>query len=129
MLRRPPRSTRTDTLFPYTTLFRSWRFQRRPQWCVPPRQGSCRHIWSTGSSAPRLLEFQLTMKQGFRRLDHPQRLVHRVAPAVESVIPDQEHGRGALHQGATHLSAEQAHVLAVGEIGRESCREGVCPYG
>src|SRR3546814_3483497 len=27
MIRRPPRSTRTDTLFPYTTLFRS--FQRR----------------------------------------------------------------------------------------------------
>src|SRR3546814_15685154 len=26
MLRRPPRSTRTDTLFPYTTLFRSARF-------------------------------------------------------------------------------------------------------
>src|SRR3546814_8266172 len=25
MMRRPPRSTRTDTLFPYTTLFRSWR--------------------------------------------------------------------------------------------------------
>src|SRR3546814_14290002 len=24
MRRRPPRSTRTDTLFPYTTLFRSW---------------------------------------------------------------------------------------------------------
>src|SRR3546814_7959922 len=29
MLRRPPRSTRTDTLFPYTTLFRS-RLRRRP---------------------------------------------------------------------------------------------------
>src|SRR3546814_6234431 len=30
MIRRPPRSTRTDTLFPYTTLFRSIRgdFQR-----------------------------------------------------------------------------------------------------
>src|SRR3546814_2241433 len=28
MIRRPPRSTRTDTLFPYTTLFRSGR--RRP---------------------------------------------------------------------------------------------------
>src|SRR3546814_15522004 len=26
MIRRPPRSTRTDTLFPYTTLFRSTRF-------------------------------------------------------------------------------------------------------
>src|SRR3546814_4153258 len=31
MIRRPPRSTRTDTLFPYTTLFRSrrrWRSRR-----------------------------------------------------------------------------------------------------
>src|SRR3546814_12745997 len=27
MIRRPPRSTRTDTLFPYTTLFRSARAQ------------------------------------------------------------------------------------------------------
>src|SRR3546814_2962558 len=26
MIRRPPRSTRTDTLFPYTTLFRSYHF-------------------------------------------------------------------------------------------------------
>src|SRR3546814_4768169 len=46
MIRRPPRSTRTDTLFPYTTLFRSLRRRRgrcgaerrpaaairRPQW-------------------------------------------------------------------------------------------------
>src|SRR3546814_16184420 len=31
MIRRPPRSTRTDTLFPYTTLFRSSdRYGRRP---------------------------------------------------------------------------------------------------
>src|SRR3546814_3199785 len=29
MIRRPPRSTRTDTLFPYTTLFRSARAFRR----------------------------------------------------------------------------------------------------
>src|SRR3546814_1404486 len=28
MIRRPPRSTRTDTLFPYTTLFRSERLGR-----------------------------------------------------------------------------------------------------
>src|SRR3546814_14512741 len=28
MLRRPPRSTRTDTLFPYTTLFRSYKAHR-----------------------------------------------------------------------------------------------------
>src|SRR3546814_3852411 len=29
MIRRPPRSTRTDTLFPYTTLFRSADARRR----------------------------------------------------------------------------------------------------
>src|SRR3546814_18655844 len=29
MIRRPPRSTRTDTLFPYTTLFRSRKAQAR----------------------------------------------------------------------------------------------------
>src|SRR3546814_2531886 len=29
MIRRPPRSTRTDTLFPYTTLFRSRGLARR----------------------------------------------------------------------------------------------------
>src|SRR3546814_20635192 len=32
MIRRPPRSTRTDTLFPYTTLFRSLRIT----WPVAP---------------------------------------------------------------------------------------------
>src|SRR3546814_2503165 len=30
MIRRPPRSTRTDTLFPYTTLFRSERDRPAP---------------------------------------------------------------------------------------------------
>src|SRR3546814_11798249 len=31
MIRRPPRSTRTDTLFPYTTLFRSHPFSVWPE--------------------------------------------------------------------------------------------------
>src|SRR3546814_6767774 len=61
MIRRPPRSTRTDTLFPYTTLFRSQGrlrglrlrrdragagqfLQRRPGFAVPGRdQGSALH--------------------------------------------------------------------------------------
>src|SRR3546814_1290491 len=38
MIRRPPRSTRTDTLFPYTTLFRS---------CLAPRRR-----WKTGQAWP-----------------------------------------------------------------------------
>src|SRR3546814_5294072 len=37
MIRRPPRSTRTDTLFPYTTLFRSQQADRIPR-------GGERHI-------------------------------------------------------------------------------------
>src|SRR3546814_11374218 len=44
MIRRPPRSTRTDTLFPYTTLFRSQQRQytpgqkERPERQAPQRQ-------------------------------------------------------------------------------------------
>src|SRR3546814_2194335 len=43
MIRRPPRSTRTDTLFPYTTLFRSCEPRRRRvggrRKQPPPRRG------------------------------------------------------------------------------------------
>src|SRR3546814_6736020 len=37
MIRRPPRSTRTDTLFPYTTLFRSdgWYLRQEIIWHKP----------------------------------------------------------------------------------------------
>src|SRR3546814_11556206 len=38
MIRRPPRSTRTDTLFPYTTLFRSGVLFRADAFC-PIRSG------------------------------------------------------------------------------------------
>src|SRR3546814_1161557 len=41
MIRRPPRSTRTDTLFPYTTLFRSQRRGERVQ--VEGLEGCGRH--------------------------------------------------------------------------------------
>src|SRR3546814_16016753 len=39
MIRQPPRSTRTDTLFPYTTLFRSTFSVGRRLARKPPRQG------------------------------------------------------------------------------------------
>src|SRR3546814_9863265 len=41
MIRRPPRSTRTDTLFPYTTLFRS---------AGQRRSANCAHIPAGGAS-------------------------------------------------------------------------------
>src|SRR3546814_4267509 len=46
MLRRPPRSTRTDTLFPYTTLFRSnlQRVHRIAQSLV--------HLWNVHIAGP-----------------------------------------------------------------------------
>src|SRR3546814_1357564 len=51
MIRRPPRFTRTDTLFPYTTLFRSakpspirpwnrWSRSDKPTWFARPRAGT-----------------------------------------------------------------------------------------
>src|SRR3546814_14515400 len=70
MLRRPPRSTRTDTLFPYTTLFRSFG-ARRPV-----------------AARPRLLArrpFRRRDEQG-RGRDHRRRL-------YQSEPPD--HSRGA----------------------------------
>src|SRR3546814_7340405 len=41
MIRLPPRSTRTDTLFPYTTLFRSRRRRDRDLRCLG-RENACR---------------------------------------------------------------------------------------
>src|SRR3546814_8398088 len=54
MIRRPPRSTRTDTLFPYTTLFRSVR--RMAAGKAPAQACTCRpaaipppgHLTATG---------------------------------------------------------------------------------
>src|SRR3546814_1694445 len=40
MIRRPPRSTRTDTLFPYTTLFRSFTAEEVWQSRFPSEEGS-----------------------------------------------------------------------------------------
>src|SRR3546814_15327821 len=62
MIRRPPRSTRTDTLFPYTTLFRS-----------QVHQGISIHdggeiAWAIRKDSPKLMEainrFQSEVKRG-----------------------------------------------------------------
>src|SRR3546814_2447288 len=49
-IRRPTRSTLTDTLFPYTTLFRSYRHRPRPR---PASWQSRRRMPSAGGSWPR----------------------------------------------------------------------------
>src|SRR3546814_7134853 len=50
MIRRPPRSTRTDTLFPYTTLFRSEELQDREEVRAGGRVAFAKH-WSLFGSA------------------------------------------------------------------------------
>src|SRR3546814_8016550 len=58
MIRRHPRSTRTDTLFPYTTLFRSRRPHRVPANGSPDRSeegSSTRHdstVWGCADPTP-----------------------------------------------------------------------------
>src|SRR3546814_2829052 len=64
MLRRPPRSTRTDTLYPYTTLFRSQppRVPRTRRWlrplgasCSPPGRSTWwapPRTWATPPGTP-----------------------------------------------------------------------------
>src|SRR3546814_8374182 len=61
MIRRPPRSTRTDTLFPYTTLFRSadhalqaLRGSRIREVVVLGRRGA----WQAAFNNPELEEFE-----------------------------------------------------------------------
>src|SRR3546814_19506879 len=51
MIRRPPRSTRTDTLFPYTTLFRS-PGRRTARACRHPDKAPCRRILPKAQSSP-----------------------------------------------------------------------------
>src|SRR3546814_8932511 len=66
MIRRPPRSTRTDTLFPYTTLFRSGRNYRS---------------WPNSSvrRAPQRLDLvaQPVALVGDDALDHREAIFHR----------------------------------------------------
>src|SRR3546814_9508667 len=81
MIRRPPRSTRTDTLFPYTTLFRSLPRHRR-QFGLSGRRRSIRRrtakpCWlgvpceSAGRSlAPRRSEEHTSELQSLMRISY-----------------------------------------------------------
>src|SRR3546814_4670403 len=73
MIRRPPRSTRTDTLFPYTTLFRS---TRRSQGGLR----YARHIWGpTRGYAPQATRARPPRKCCLRQPSRP--------PPLSAVLP------------------------------------------
>src|SRR3546814_7181935 len=66
MIRRPPRSTRTDTLFPYTTLFRSAPSISRAS-TSRKRSASCRAANATASKSPRRSEEHTSELQSLMR--------------------------------------------------------------
>src|SRR3546814_17363163 len=102
LIRRPPRSTRTDTLFPYTTLFRS---PAGP--CLPP---SCRIARSMTADRP--IE-DLSFEEALHEL--------------EAIVSRLESGETPL-QDAIDLY-ERGNQLrrrcADRQIGRAPCRESV----
>src|SRR3546814_1032363 len=106
MIRRPPRSTRTDTLFPYTTLFRS----------LPPDDAS---IPENGIVAAMLVNNEVGTIQ-------PVADFAAAAHAKNSLLlcdAVQGYGRVAIPEGAAliALSAHNIHgpkgVVALWEIG------------
>src|SRR3546814_18651134 len=121
MIRRPPRSTRTDTLFPYTTLFRSLALAERGLHAL------------RAADADRAVLDQAVMMRG--RMVHPlggepqlQRYGRDDSEVIWSV------SRGDLN--ITLIDAAEAagavlhfdRGLASVAIGRASCRDSVCPY-
>src|SRR3546814_15572733 len=109
MILRPPRSTRTDTLFPYTTLFRSGELQMPP---VLQRQTAAALAAVGGGGADEVL-------QHFR----PLRPCERLGGDGDKLVD-----RRMLLK---LLVANPPHVgePAVPQIGRAACRERVCQYG
>src|SRR3546814_9400617 len=67
MIRRPPRSTRTDTLFPYTTLFRSPRCPR-PEGLTNDRLSGARHYSVTDQTAGKAAHCQHRPASDYREL-------------------------------------------------------------
>src|SRR3546814_2485217 len=77
MIRRPPRSTRTDTLFPYTTLFRS----------------AVRNVRRDGMDMLKRMEREGELSQDEQKVwaDEIQELTDKHIKAVNSWIRSEEH--------------------------------------
>src|SRR3546814_5611348 len=72
MIRRPPRSTRTDTLFPYTTLFRSWFGSSARASLTKPLHGLVRPILSIAPCGAKIPNSKLHIIL-HNRFRYPQR--------------------------------------------------------
>src|SRR3546814_11424319 len=90
MIRRPPRSTRTDTLFPYTTLFRSLlagREERVPVAALVVHRGKAERVRVLGERHSEAAAGGVASHLGGCALRVPQRLPpERVQPARASPV-------------------------------------------
>src|SRR3546814_537992 len=87
MIRRPPRSTRTDTLFPYSTLFRS-------SSAIPPGATHARYSRQQGGGEAELLVDESVRAEGqpyFRSTGHQPSPDHRWFAWAEDVIGNDRH--------------------------------------
>src|SRR3546814_3981946 len=94
MIRRPPRSTRTDTLFPYTTLFRSKRAQHemsahrmahqhaRPRRCGRPARPEIAEIGDEGGEVRDVADMGIGRQPPRSALPAPVERGDRPAPVV-----------------------------------------------
>src|SRR3546814_11241929 len=119
MIRRPPRSTRTDTLFPYTTLFRSF-------------EGRCqlRSPWLT-ILLSRKLNFNLHVSRITTNEPSPSKRA-AVLPA-KIWLPQNKSMHTAvinpIEPNSSRAERTRAAILAAAEeIGRASGRERGCQY-
>src|SRR3546814_19854143 len=117
MLRRPPRSTRTDTLFPYTTLFRS----------EHPQIGACAlafQIPRRGAAAPGASHRHLIVTGPLLR--RPVEILPARAAERSGGINAYFHAFVGFDRIA-HPARHAAAALGDGdESGRESCSVSVC---
>src|SRR3546814_19819929 len=110
MIRRPPRSKRTDTLFPYTTLFRTFR-------------GCCRWILLPSRTTPRGVVF--TRKPRQPQMLGPY-LPGRPQDVVASRVSKLTLPRGGVNRWRRVICDGVPGGGEGTEIGRASCRERVC---
>src|SRR3546814_1616037 len=84
MIRRPPRSTRTDTLFPYTTLFRSCRRTAAPAPVVHEGPDRLSRVAGQGGVSGRELDPARRLRQRHRSEEHTSELqsLMRISYAV-----------------------------------------------
>src|SRR3546814_16187664 len=86
MIRRPPRSTRTDTLFPYTTLFRSRLVEGRPP-AIGPRRAERGRRQHPERARDRPCPVRQDVAEGVLGDDHVE--LFRIANQLQSTVVDQ----------------------------------------